>query len=162
MSPLVGFLSADACYLSSKPADFGVVDLGDPHTTKPVDKVSLVLLDPQITVVQSESKTGDTPAGHSEEIPAGVQKEVAAEKTSSTDADVQSMDLPKSTEAVPDVDQSKLQEETKQTTEGAYFCIKEISESRKFLAELAKQTACHAQKLQEAEEGLRLSMDQKR
>jgi len=45
---------------------------------------------------------------------------------------VQSVELPKSTEAVPEVDQSKqeqLQEEIKQSTKGADFCIKEISES---------------------------------
>jgi hypothetical protein len=47
------------------------------------------------------------------------------------------VELQKTTEAVPDVDQlmqQKLQEETKQSTEGADFCMKEISESQKFLA----------------------------
>ena len=47
------------------------------------------------------------------------------------------MELPKSTEVTPKVDQSmqkNLQEETKQSTEGADFCMKEISESQKFLA----------------------------
>ena len=46
---------------------------------------------------------------------------------------MQSVELPKSTdEAVPEVDKSKqeqLQEEIKQSTKGADFCIKEISES---------------------------------
>jgi len=79
-------LFAEACCLFSKPADFGIVDLGDPQTTKPVDEVSQDLPDPQITVVQSESKAEDTPAGQSEETPAGAQKEVAADKTSSADA----------------------------------------------------------------------------
>ena len=85
MSPLVEFLSADAC-LYSKPTDFGVVDLGDPQTTKPVDEVSQDLSDPHITVVHSESKAEDIPSSQSEETPAGVQKEVAAGKTSSADA----------------------------------------------------------------------------
>ena len=52
-------------------------------------------------------------------------------------ADVQLVDLPKSTEAAPEVDQAKqkqLQENIKQSTEGADFCIKKISESQKFLA----------------------------
>ena len=52
-------------------------------------------------------------------------------------ADVQLVDLPKSTEAAPEVDQAKqkqLQENIKQSTEGADFGIKKISESQKFLA----------------------------
>ena len=69
----------------SKPANFGVVDLGDPQTTKPVDNVSQVLPDPPITEVQSEPKARDTPSGQSEQTPAGVRKEVTAEKTSSAD-----------------------------------------------------------------------------
>jgi len=72
-------------------------------------------------------------------------------------ADVQSVELQKTTEAVPDVDQlmqQKLQEETKHSTEGADFCMKEISESQKFLAGLAKQAAAQVQKQQQAEEGL--------
>ena len=50
---------------------------------------------------------------------------------------MQLVDLPKSTEAAPEVDQAKqnqLQENIKQSTEGADFCIKKISESQKFLA----------------------------
>ena len=46
------------------------------------------------------------------------------------------MDLQKTTEVAPDIDQSmqkKLQEETKESTEGADFYTKEISESQKFL-----------------------------
>lgn len=39
--------------------------------------------------------------------------------------------------------------------------MKEISESQKFLVELAKQAAAQVQKLQQAEEGLQLSMDQR-
>ena len=47
------------------------------------------------------------------------------------------MDLHKTTEVAPDIDQSmqkKLQEETKESTEGADFYTKEILESQNFLA----------------------------
>ena len=46
------------------------------------------------------------------------------------------MDLQKTTEVAPDIDQSmqkKLQEEMKESTEGADFYTKEILESQKFL-----------------------------
>ena len=85
MSPLVGFLSSYLCCRSSKPADFGIVDLRDPQTNKPVDDVSQVLPDPPITEVQMEPKAGDTPAGQLKETPAGAQKEDTAEKTASAD-----------------------------------------------------------------------------
>ena len=85
MSLLVGFLSCNACCLFSKPADFGIVDLGEPQISKPVDDISQVQPDPATTEVQLEPKVGDTPAGTSEETPAGERKEVATKKTSSAD-----------------------------------------------------------------------------
>lgn len=113
-------------------------------------------------MVQPDPLVGDTSTDKSGESPAGKQKEVAEEKTSSASAVEQSVDLQKTTVAAPDVDQSmqeKLQEETKQSTEGADFYTKEISESQKFLTELAKQAAAQAQRLHQAGEGLRLSME---
>ena len=71
--------------LSSKPADFGIVDLGNPQTTKPVDDVSQILSDPQTTVIQSDPVAEDASADKAGETPAGVQKEVAEEKISATD-----------------------------------------------------------------------------
>ena len=50
-------------------------------------------------------------------------------------ADAQYVEMQKTIEAVPDIDQlmqEKLQKETKQSTEGAYSCMKEILESRIF------------------------------
>ena len=48
-------------------------------------------------------------------------------------ADVQSVESKKTTKITSEVDQNKLQEEAKQSTEGIYFYLREISRSQKFL-----------------------------
>jgi len=61
-------------------------------------------------------------------------------------ADVQHVELQKTTEAIPDVDQlmqEKLQKETKQSTEGANSCMTEILKSQEFLAVSINYSSTH-------------------
>ena len=115
--------------LNSKPADFGIGDLDQNPISKPVDHSSSVLPDPQATVIQSDPVVEDAPVDKSEEALTNKQKEVEVEKTSSATisrsmlfwrdwsvvfivfliplwfAEVQTVDLPKSAEIAPNVDQ---------------------------------------------------------
>ena len=70
----------------SKPADFGVVGLGDPQTNKPVNDIPQVLPDPQITVIQIDAAVEDSSANKAGATSAGVEKEIAEEKISIADA----------------------------------------------------------------------------
>ena len=58
-------------------------------------------------------------------------------------ADVQSVESKKTTKIASEVDQNKLQEEAKQSTEGADFYKNEISGSQKFLAVSTSQSSTY-------------------
>ena len=70
----------------SKPAEFRIGDLGYPQIIKPADAVPQVLPDPQTTVIQSDPAAEDASADKAGGTPAGVQKEVAEEKISASNA----------------------------------------------------------------------------
>ena len=69
--------------MTSKPSDFGVEDLDQDQSFKPVNDSSIAPPDPQTIVIQSGPAVENIATGKSEGAPKGVQKEVTEEKTSS-------------------------------------------------------------------------------
>ena len=59
------------------------MDLGKTQISKPVDDVYGILPDPPTNVIQPDPLVRDTPVDKSGDIPAGEQKDVTEEKTSS-------------------------------------------------------------------------------